>query len=103
MHFIAAYPDLISSLILVCPVLPPMTDRGTHTFSLLQTLAREKGPHALLVSLMNLSTTDEEKELRSKVGLMLGSSIAPSTEGFLGLCDVSHSDSRIAVKLSSSC
>ncbi len=94
MHFAAIYPDSISSLVLVCPVLPPTTDRGKHTFSLLSTLACEKGPHALLVSLMNLSTTGQEQELKSKVGLMFGSSIAPSTEGFLGLCDVSRDHAR---------
>lgn len=74
---------------LISPVLSPTTDRGKHTFTLLQTLAKTKGPHALLVSIMNLTTTDTEQELKSKVGLMFGSSIAPSTEGFLGLCDVS--------------
>jgi len=67
-----------------------MTDRGQHTFNLLGTLAKEKGPHALLVSLMNLTTMEYEEALKSKVGLMFGSSIAPSTEGFLGLCDVSR-------------
>jgi hypothetical protein len=77
--------------VLISPVLPPTTDRGKHTFTLLQTLAKEKGPHALLVSLINLTTTDTEQELKSKVGLMFGSSIASSTEGFLGLCDVGSS------------
>lgn len=96
MHFAAKCPDMLDSLILLCPSVPPESaHHPQNKWNLLQTLAREKGAQSLLVSMVNLTTPKQDPTLQAKVGQMLGSGgIQPTIEGFINLCRVSPAGLR---------
>lgn len=92
--FAASFPLWTSELILINPILPPLSAEDESRLRLYRTLASERSPFELAKSVVNISISlgpgEEEAEgiLKEKVLSMIASALPPTNQGFLDMCKV---------------
>ncbi|KAI5479239.1 hypothetical protein MNV49_003933 [Pseudohyphozyma bogoriensis] len=97
LSFTEAYPEFISSLVLLCPVLPPAATRGLNKYTLYQRLAHEKSADELAKAFVRLTIPDsvpEFEDKRSWIGEAIVKNFPDSTYGFLQMCHVMASSTE---------
>ncbi|KAK4705758.1 hypothetical protein P7C70_g457, partial [Phenoliferia sp. Uapishka_3] len=99
--FAATFPDYVSSLILLSPILPPHTPASHNVLQLYQTLARERTPADFAAGLARLVSQNEVEGVQVAVKSMLmgefGGQGPTETRGFQRMCKVSIQSPRLRV------